>query len=185
MKLSAILDDFGDHILAGCRRCGPAAGATRRHNGLARAIADISSAAGFEGRIHDGPIFNFHSGLRPADVWQRNPLHAAGEAIDLTIGARSVHSVDVREEQKRAKYRTQLASHPHLAFTPLAIDLSGEIGRAAADLLARWAKRLAATRVMDGLSPGDARGELTAALARAFTRSITDQARAWASPSLP
>src|SRR5271170_3375300 len=112
---------------------------------------------------------------------QRHPTSPAGEAIDITIGDRAVHRVELREFQKIRKYRTMMDAHPGLTFTPFAIDLSGEIGPAAADLISRWARRRAALRARDSIHPGNTNTEVAVAVARAFTRAITAQALAWVS----
>ena len=172
------LDDHGTHIMV-CRRGGVMAGAKWRHNAFVRDLAMIAHEAGFNGVVHDGPVFTVGRRTRPADFLQSSARHPAGEAIDATIGADDVMGPDARELLKEDLYRPQLIIHPHLGFRPFAVTTGGAIGLKAWSVCGDWMRGLAARRIRERLPAGDAHGETMTAVARAFTRCITDQIRAW------
>jgi hypothetical protein len=155
------------------------AGAKRRHDAMARALASVSEACGAGGEYHDARIFDAGTQQRPADIWQPIPGREGGLAIDLTIGARAVASAGAREEAKRAKFAAQLAAHPHVAFTPFGVDLNGEVGPAAWRLMALWARSAAAAATRSGAPAGDTQAMVAAMVARPFTRAVLGQVTAW------
>lgn len=167
------LDDLGDHITA-CPSAGPMAGAKARHDALTRELARISAAVGRDGAYHDGLPFQFGSRLRPADFMELGHV-----CVDVSIGARQVLTAAAREAGKRRKYAPHMAVNPSLVFQPFCIDLDGDVGPETAQLMASWAAALAAVRRRAGVPPGDPRGDVNVAVARAFTRGMTSQIRTW------
>jgi hypothetical protein len=173
--VGAVADAFGEHLLC-CPRAGVLAGAKRRHDAVVRALADVSFAAGCEGRYHDGPVFTFGRRLRPADLMQRAPGFPAGLCVDFTVGSRQVAGAAAREAFKARKFAAAIAAHPHLGFAAFGADLSGELGPSAEALVGGWCRALAAQRAHARVPLGDVRGEVTVAVARAFTRAAAEQA---------
>jgi hypothetical protein len=169
----ASLDDEGEHVAA-CQKGGPLAGAKKRHDDVARALAHISAECGRDGRYHDGPVFSFGQKSRPADWIEGNMCH------DLNQGARRVMTVANREKGKVAKYAEQMRLHPHLMFRPFAVDNGGEVGPQAAQTMGEWARSLAAARKTAGFPTGNPSADVCVAVGRAFVRAAVAQVYAWA-----
>ena len=175
------LDDHGRHISA-CISSGVLAGGKWRHDSVVRVLADVSAAVGCEGRYHDGPVFSFGPKQRPADLLQKpdNPNRfPAGEAIDATIGLSGTASAERREADKQRKFASQLALNPQLQFTPFAVTTDGDIGPSAHATMCRWSRALARYCSVNALPPGDPRGEVQTAIARALVRSLVFQIVQW------
>jgi hypothetical protein len=169
----AVLDDGGEHVAA-CLLSGPAAGPKRRHDGVVRDLAQISSGCGRTARYHDGPIFRFGRKSRPADWLEGRVCH------DLVIGARSVMCATAREREKTRKYAVQMAEHPAYVFRPFGAENGGEIGPVASATVADWSRALAAARKVAMLPVGNPAGDVRAAVGRAFVRASISQVMAWA-----
>lgn len=177
-----VLDDFGSHALV-CNASGVLAGAKWRHDSFVRDLAHVSSSAGCKGRYHDGPCFTFGPKQRPCDLLQRPPhleaRYPSGEGVDATIGLREVSGANERETEKQQKFAAQLRRHPQLGFQPFGVTLDGDIGTHANAVIATWCRTLAAQAAARKLPPGDPRGEVITAVARAFVRSTIFQLVQW------
>lgn len=180
MGSGSVLDAYGEHSLS-CRRGGIAGGSKRRHDTIVNSLVRVSNAAGVEAKAHDGPVFDIGQQRRPADWLQHCAAAPGGMCCDLTVGCRSVETVERREETKVKKYAAQMARHPHLKFRAFAIDLSGEIGPDAWRTMQEWIASLGAQRAREGLPVGDIRGDVVGPVARGFTRAVVAQVAAWAS----
>ena len=177
------LDDFGQHALV-CPKGGIRAGGKRRHDECARGLAAVSAMSGSGGRYHDGPVFTWGPKTRPADFMDKegSPQHPEGRCVDFTCGLRERGLPTERELAKVAKYRAQMAAHPHLSFAPFGADLCGELGPSAGGILASWARTMGAARALAGIPAGNTYGEVMVAACRVITRALTDQMVQWASP---
>jgi hypothetical protein len=187
LRPTTTFDDFGAHILV-CRKSGPLASIKTKHNTVVHDLAAVSNGCGLDGRYHDGPIFTFGPKCRPADLLQRHPYpnrFPEGECIDFTSGLTSVRSADQRETDKNLKYEAQLALHPHYGFRTFAVTDDGNIGTQANSLLVDWTRRLVSRMNALQHPPCDARGEVTIAVSRAFTRATISQFVHWLHESRP
>ena len=103
----------------------------------------------------------------------------SGQAVDVTIGVPSVASADKREADKQQKFASQLAVHPHLEFSALGITTDGDIGPQAHTLMCQWSAALARLCHSHAVPPGNPRGEVSTAVARAFVRPLVFQLVQW------
>ena len=83
------------------------------------------------------------------------------------------------EADKQRKFASQLALNPQLQFTPFAVTTDGDIGPSAHATMCRWSRALARYCSVNALPPGDPRGEVQTAIARALVRSLVFQIVQW------
>jgi hypothetical protein len=174
------VDGYGEHALT-CLRSG---GETqRRHNELAYAIRDCVVEGGVAANCQTGHVFEAHKG-RPADVWvPSHPRYRAGLAIDCTIvtaSNRKNGAAAAAEERKRRKYKAEVERHPGLGFCAFAVDLDGNIGPEAWQMICA----MAAAQIHN---PSACRGNIAearewciATLAHALVHGSVRQIRAYA-----
>jgi hypothetical protein len=174
------VDAHGEHALTCARSRGEL---QRRHNALAYAVVECIRPTGQDPACAgERKMFESHGG-RPADIWvQRHPTYPAGQAIDCTIVSAVGPGRDAAaaaETRKWRKYEDEVRGTQGLGFAPFAVDLTGELGPSAWELMRDWARGQLRGGHAERLER-EATEWTTAVIAHAFVKGCARQLRAFA-----
>ena len=170
-----VWDDRGDHATV-CRRL--ALMRLRRHNRIARTLAEIARRGGLEANVSEKSMLTdggpHTAGRRPNDVTIHRFDGTRVAAIDVTITTDLAKSAREAEEAKSNKHGGDFANSGALFF-PFSLTVQGDVGLGAKAVMAVLASRLFRNSTSALTSQVSAYGYVKARIANSFARGVASE----------
>ena len=172
-------DDRADHATV-CRKL--ALMRLRRHNGIARTIAQIARRAGLEANVDEKSMLAdggpHTGGRRPNDVTILRFDGSRVAAIDVTVTTDLSTSAAAAEQTKNTKHAGDFANSDALFF-PFALTVQGDVGLGAKSVMAVLASHLHKHASSVHSSRAAAFGYVKARIANSFARSVGSEIKSF------
>ena len=174
-----VWDDRADHATV-CRKL--ALMRLRRHNGIARTIAQVARRAGLEANVDEKSMLAdggpHTGGRRPNDVTIMRFDGSRVAAIDVTVTTDLSSSAAAAEQMKNNKHAGDFANSDALFF-PFALTVQGDVGLGAKSVMAVLASHLHKHASSVHSSRAAAFGYVKARIANSFARSVGSEIKSF------
>ena len=170
-----VWDDRGDHATV-CRRL--ALMRLRRHNRIARTLAEIARRGGLEADVSEKAMLTdggpHTGGRRPNDVTIHRFDGTRVAAIDVTVTTDLAKTARDAEETKNNKHGGDFANSEALFF-PFSLTVQGDVGLGAKAVMAVLASRLFRNSTSALTSQVSAYSYVKARIANSFARGVASE----------